>query len=694
MKIANSPVFSAFINGYFGGTTRMLTGSRFTKFSGIALFVLAAAFFLTNSFNVHASDDSDFEFTGLIETLPNTTGFIGDWKVDGRTVHVTSTTQLKQSDGQFAVGKTVKVEGIKQTDNSVNAKSIETKSAPAGGPPSSFKFFGAIEELPNTTGRIGDWKVAGRVVHVSTTTVIEQNDGPVAVGAKVEVEGSQRADGSVDARKIHTDDDSSSTGSIEFNGTIESLPSTTGRIGEWGISGRKVNVTAATRIKQDKGAVAVGVLVQVKGVLKADGSVDATDIETKSSATNPGGGRVSEFSGTIEVLPGTAGQIGVWTVSGRKVNVASSTVIENASQGIAVGKRVEVKGAVQADGSINATRIEIKGSAGSPSSGILYGKIETLPTATTLIGDWKIAAKTVHVTAATVIERKYGTVEVGAFVEVYGTAQADGSINATKIEVKQGPGNGAFMSYSPVATVSSASYREDNSPESIVSAFGNALSSTTLIASTQPLPLGLGDVSVLVDGRQARLFFVSPNQINYQIPSDAPSGLANVVVSKAGEIVSQGTIQVSNVALSLFTADASGQGAPAGLLLRVKANGEQVYESLVRFDASQNKLVPATIVRRAGEQLYLILFGSGLRNAPNSDGNAANGVAESVTVTIGGINAPVIYAGVAPGYVGLEQINVRIPDDAPSNPNSVVTVKVRDVLNNLKQANNVTVSIQ
>ncbi|MEK7832781.1 MAG: DUF5666 domain-containing protein, partial [Acidobacteriota bacterium] len=524
-----------------------------------------------------------------------------------------------------------------------------------------------------------------------------QEDGPVAVGAKVEVEGSQRTDGSVDARKIETEDESGGSGSFEFYGTIESLPSAPSRIGEWAVSGRKVNVLATTRIKQGRGLVAVGVVVEVKGILKADGSVDATEIETKSGSANPGGSggnRVSEFYGTIEVLPGTTGQIGVWTVSGRKVNVAATTVIEHADRGIAVGKRVEVKGAQQTDGSINASKIEIKDGAGSPGSGILYGKIETLPTATNLIGDWKVAAKTVHVTAATIIERKYGTVAVGAFVEVYGTALADGSINATKIEVKQGPGNGAFMTFVPVATVSSASYREDNSPESIVSAFGNGLSANTIVASTQPLPLSQGDVNVLVDGRQARLFFVSPNQINYQIPSDAPSGLANVVVSKAGEVVSQGTILVSNVALSLFTADASGQGAPAGLLLRIKANGEQVYESLVRFDATQNKLVPAAIVRRAGEQLYLILFGSGLRNAPNSDGNAANGVAESVEVSIGGVNAPVIYAGVAPGYVGLEQINVRIPDEAASNPNSAVTVKVRDALNNLKQANSVTISIQ
>src|SRR5262249_55999134 len=89
-----------------------------------------------------------------------------------------------------------------------------------------------------------------------------------------------------------------------------------------------------------------------------------------------------------------------------------------------------------------------------------------------------------------------------------------------------------------------------------------------------------------------RLFFVAQNQINYQVPSDTPSGLANVVVMNKGQAILQGTILVSNVALSLFTADTTGMGAPAGLLLRVRADGQQVYESLARFDASPNTIVP------------------------------------------------------------------------------------------------------
>jgi uncharacterized protein (TIGR03437 family) len=648
--------------------------------------LLAALFCLLPVNRAEADDDRDFEFTGVIQALPSTSGFIGEWTISGRKVRVTTATEVKrENNAPIAVGATADVEGSLQTDGSVIADEIRVKSGPGGG--TNVSFSGNVEELPNTSGRLGDWKVAGFIVHVSATTFIEQESGPVAIGSKVEVEGVRRADGSVDARKIEVVS-GSCCGSFEFRGTIENLPSSPGRIGPWSVGGRKVNVTASTQIKPNGVAVAIGFVVQVKGELRQDASVDAAEIEVRS---NGGGGSFVEFQGMVETLPGTAGQIGMWTVSGRKVNVAANTRIEQENGPVAVGSPAEVKGSLQADGSINATKIEVENRGGQFE---FNGKVESLPAAANLIGDWRVGGRTVRVTASTRIERKYGTVTVGAFVGVYGAQQSEGSINATKIEVKQGAGGGAYMNFNPISTVSAASYRDDNAPESIVSGFGANMSSTTAAATALPLPLSLGNVSVLVDGRQSGLFFVSPNQVNYQVPPGAPAGTANVAVMRQGQVILQGTIQISSVALSLFTADASGTGAPAGLLLRVRANGQQVFESLVRFDAAQNKLVPAPIVRRAGEQLFLILFGSGLKQSPNTDGNASNGVAENVQVTIGGVNSQVIFAGPAPGFAGLEQINVRIPDAAPSNPNTAVVVKAKDLLNSLKEANPVIISLQ
>ena len=561
--------------------------------------------------------------------------------------------------------------------------------AQAGCDDDEVEFKGTIQSLPANAGYFGDWTIGGRIVRVTSGTEIErENNAQIAIGAMAEVEGCAQSDNSILAKSIKIKP-AAGGGSQEFTGTIESLPSAAGRIGAWAVGGRRVNVANATQFSPANAAVAIGFTAKVKGTARADGAIDATEIEIRSNGG--GGGSTVEFSGTIEALPGTAGQLGLWTVSGRRVSVAAGTRIENENGPAVVGSAAEVKGSLSADGTVNAAKIEVK------NRGVLneiFGRIESLPATATLIGDWRIAGRLVRVTAATTIERRYGIVTAGGYVKASGFAQADGSLTATRIEVKQGEAGGGYASYNPVATVSAASYLEANAPEGIVSAFGASMSSGTTAATQLPLPTVIGDVAVLVDGRPARLFFVSPSQINYQLPPDTPAGVANVAVTRGGRTILQGTVPVTTVSPGMFTANASGDGAPAGVLLRVRANGQQSYEALARFDAAQSRLVPAPIVRRAGEQLFLILYGTGLKAAPNADGNAANGVAESVQATIGGVAAPVVFAGSAPGFVGLEQINIRIPDNAPANPASQVQIRVRDGFNNLRTANTIVISLQ
>jgi uncharacterized protein (TIGR03437 family) len=150
-----------------------------------------------------------------------------------------------------------------------------------------------------------------------------------------------------------------------------------------------------------------------------------------------------------------------------------------------------------------------------------------------------------------------------------------------------------------------------------------------------------------------------------------------------GAVVAQGSLNLDVVAPSVFTLDSSGTGTPAAILLRVKANGQQVYETLTA----------AGINRQPGDRLFLVLFGTGLSQTEDSDGNAANGFAENLQVTIGGSAAPVLFAGQAPGFVGLEQINVEIPPDV-SGSNLQLLIKVNDSDGKLVRANMVTVSVQ
>jgi hypothetical protein len=311
-----------------------------------------------------ASGENETRFTGIIESLPNTAGFIGDWRVDGRTVHVTSATRIEQEDGQVVVGANVKVEGTTRSDNSVDATEIEVKTGSGSGDDDSGQpeFKGTIQSLPATVGFIGDWRVGGRTIHVSLATRIEAEDGPVAVGAFVEIMGAVRADGSMDATKIEVKSNvAGDDGRDELKGDIESLPAGQSFVGDWRVSGRTVHVTLATILNQEHGAFLVGALVEVKGAMRGDGSIDATRIEVQSPSSGPGGeGQSTNLKGTIQSLPSGLSLIGDWTINNQTVHVTSSTKLKAQHGAFVVGTGVKVKGLGLADGSIVATKIQVR----------------------------------------------------------------------------------------------------------------------------------------------------------------------------------------------------------------------------------------------------------------------------------------------------------------------------------------------
>jgi hypothetical protein len=224
------------------------------------------------------------------------------------------------------------------------------------------KFTGVVEALPDTPGFIGDWRVAGRTVHVSNRTEIEQEDGRVRLGAKVKVEGFLRSDGSIDATEVEVKDGSGDDGHggdddgdrddsdlPQFKGTIQSLPGTPGQIGDWRVGGRVIHVFASTRIETEFGPVAVGAFVEIRGVLRADGSMDAVKIEVESGDDD---GR-DELKGAIESLPAGPGFQGDWRVAGRIVHVTAATVLDQEHGTFVIGALVEVHGLMRADGSID-----------------------------------------------------------------------------------------------------------------------------------------------------------------------------------------------------------------------------------------------------------------------------------------------------------------------------------------------------
>ncbi|MGH8598448.1 MAG: hypothetical protein ACREXT_17485, partial [Gammaproteobacteria bacterium] len=153
--------------------------------------------------------------------------------------------------------------------------------------------------------------------------------------------------------------------------------------------------------------------------------------------------------------------------------------------------------------------------------------------------------------------------------------------------------------------------------------------------------------------RSAPLFFVSPTQVNLQIPPGTASGAATITITSGDGAVSTGTAQIAAIAPGLFTADASGRGLPAATVLRVRADGSQGFEPVARFDPVTNKFIAVPIdLGPATDRVFLVLFGTGLR---------FRGSLSAVTMGIGGANADVQYAGAQGTLVGLDQVNALLP---------------------------------
>lgn len=191
---------------------------------------------------------------------------------------------------------------------------------------------------------------------------------------------------------------------------------------------------------------------------------------------------------------------------------------------------------------------------------------------------------------------------------------------------------------SVATTVDAARFADSVSPESIAAAFGAKLSTNTVSATTAVLPVILDGTSVYVNGVLSSLFFVSPGQINYQIPPNTITGPARVVVVASDGTVSTGLVNVTNTAPAIFTRTANGLGAPAA----VASVDGQVFN----INVSNPDGTPVAI--NAGN--FVSLFGTGFRFA-----SAAS------TITIGGVAVTPLSVSAQGQFIGLDQINLQIP---------------------------------
>ncbi len=181
-------------------------------------------------------------------------------------------------------------------------------------------------------------------------------------------------------------------------------------------------------------------------------------------------------------------------------------------------------------------------------------------------------------------------------------------------------------------------------PGSLQSIFGSDLAGGTAAAQSLPLPLTLGNTTLRINGIAAPLLYISPGQINFQVPFELTGATAEMTIETPVGLSDAVTVAVRALHPGVFFNTATGVGA------------------VLNADNTPLDQNPA----RPGEAIQIFVTGLGAVEPAGRTGAAAAAEPHSLTlstprVTIGGIDAEVGFSGLAPFYAGLYQVNATVP---------------------------------
>ncbi|MFN9895351.1 MAG: metallophosphoesterase [Acidobacteriota bacterium] len=202
---------------------------------------------------------------------------------------------------------------------------------------------------------------------------------------------------------------------------------------------------------------------------------------------------------------------------------------------------------------------------------------------------------------------------------------------------------------------------------SLAAAFGEALpASPVLVRDSQGVQ------------RQAETLAATATQVNFLIPPATAPGPAQLTVGAR-----TGDFFVAAPSPGLFAINANGRGPAAATAVRVRSDGTHLPRPVVRCAATPGTCTTAPLdLGSPAEQLYLSLYGTGLRNTAGPGQN-------DIVATIGGERAEILYAGPQPAFAGLDQINLRVPRALAGRGEVPVSLAVGG-----RVANSVLVNIQ
>jgi uncharacterized protein (TIGR03437 family) len=233
------------------------------------------------------------------------------------------------------------------------------------------------------------------------------------------------------------------------------------------------------------------------------------------------------------------------------------------------------------------------------------------------------------------------------------------------------------------SVVNTASYAPPVAAGSIASVFGTNLAWGPGFAGALPLPTTLAGSSVQIAGRSAPLFYTSLTQVNLQIPWElAGQSQTSVTVTLGTVVSSQQTVTLAPFAPGIFTLNGAGTGPGVVLIAGT---------SLLAAPAGAAGRRPV----RRGETISIFCTGLGPVTNPPATGLAAALVeplsltTSTTTVMIGGVVVPASFSGLAPGSVGLYQVNVPVPTGASAGDAVPLTLTIGGVT-----SNTVTIAVQ
>jgi len=229
-----------------------------------------------------------------------------------------------------------------------------------------------------------------------------------------------------------------------------------------------------------------------------------------------------------------------------------------------------------------------------------------------------------------------------------------------------------LSSDNPLGGMSAETYWTVPPPATSITGVANAASySARAAAESSPLPTRLSGLSMQFgNDLQAPLFYTSTYQVNLQIPWELASQTQTTLAATLnGQTIPGQTFNLTAFSPGIFATNSAGTGQGA------------IWETAYRLVDTANPATPGTTA--------ISIYCTGLGQVTNQPatgspgmGNPLSATVTKPTATIGGVPATVLFSGLAPGYVGLYQVNAQVPAAAPAGSSVPVVVSMGGIDSN------------